>query len=126
MLSQDNFTNLIRALKGSGRRGTFTGDDIAAYQQAWAQPGAIPAMLNWYRAAVRYQGQSVPLGRISVPTLMIWGANDMALSRTMAQPSIDLCDNGRLVFIEEATHWVQHEEPDTVNRLLLEFLGEQA
>lgn len=125
-LSQNNFTNLIRALKGSSRRGAFTDADIAAYRQAWAQPGALTAMLNWYRAAVRFQGMGVGLGRITMSTLMIWGMQDIALSRTMAQPSIDLCDNGRLVLIENASHWVQHEEPETVNRLLLEFLGEHA
>lgn len=124
-LSQNNFANMVRALKGASRRGAFTAEDIAAYRQAWAQPGALTSMLNWYRAAVRYQGRGVNLGRITVPTLMIWGANDIALSRTMAQPSIDLCDDGRLVFVEEAGHWVQHEEPATVNRLLLEFLGER-
>lgn len=125
-LSRDNFTNMIRALKGSSRRGTFTDDDMAAYRQAWAQPGALTAMLNWYRAAVRNQGQAVDLGRITVPTLMIWGAQDSALSRAMAQPSIDLCDDGRLAFLEEASHWVQHEEAAAVNRLLLEFLGESS
>lgn len=122
-LAQEGYTNLIRALKGSSRRGTFTDDDIAAYRQAWSQPGAISAMLNWYRAAVRGQAQTVALGRITVPTLMIWGARDTALSRSMAQPSIELCDDGRLVFLEEASHWVQHEEPARVNQLLLEFLG---
>lgn len=123
-LSANDYTNLVRALKGSSRRGTFSAEDIAAYKQAWSQPGAVSSMLNWYRAAVRNQGQAAELGRIRPPTLMIWGANDIALSRTMAQPSIDLCDAGRLVFLEEASHWVQHEEPETVNRLLLEFFGD--
>ena len=125
-LSDNGYTNAIRALKGSSRRGTFGDDDIAAYRQAWSQPGALTGMLNWYRAVARNQGTGVSLGRIRVPTLMIWGANDIALSRSMAQPSIDLCDDGRLVFLEEASHWVQHEEPETVNRLLLEFLGDDA
>jgi hypothetical protein len=40
----------------------------------------------------------------------------------MAQPSSDLCDHGRLVFIEEAGHFVQHEEPARVNELLLQYL----
>ena len=44
----------------------------------------------------------------------------------MARPSIDFCDKGRLVFFEEATHWVQHEETDQVNRLLIEFLNEES
>ncbi|MCS6828495.1 MAG: alpha/beta hydrolase [Caldilinea sp.] len=123
-LRRNDYTDLIRMLKGSSRRGTFTDDDLLAYKQAWSQPGALTAMLNWYRAAVRYQGQAAELGRIRVPTLMIWGANDIALDRKMARPSIDLCDEGRLIFLEEATHWVQHEEPETVNRLLIEFFGE--
>lgn len=54
---------------------------------------------------------------------MIWGARDVALGREMAQPSIDYCEDGRLVFLEEATHWVQHDEPERVNTLLTEFLS---
>ena len=40
----------------------------------------------------------------------------------MAEPSLALCDQGRLERIPEATHWVQLEEPERVNRLLVEFL----
>jgi len=54
---------------------------------------------------------------------MLWGARDVALGREMAEPSIALCDDGRLVFLEDATHFVQHDEPDRVNRELLAFLG---
>lgn len=121
-LRRKGWTNAIRALKGSARRGTFTAEDIAGYRAAWSQPGAITGMINWYRAAGRTQGKLRSLGRITVPTLMIWGAKDLALGREMAQPSIDLCDRGRLVFIEEAGHFVQHEEPARVNELLLQFL----
>lgn len=121
-LRRKGWTNAIRALKGSARRGAFTAEDIAGYRAAWSQPGAITGMINWYRAAGRTQGKLRSLGRITVPTLMIWGAKDLALGREMAQPSIDLCDRGRLVFIEEAGHFVQHEEPARVNELLLQFL----
>ncbi|HSL96887.1 MAG TPA: alpha/beta hydrolase, partial [Thermoleophilia bacterium] len=61
--------------------------------------------------------------RITVPTLMLWGVNDLALSRELAQPSIVLCDDGRLVFFEDASHWVHHEEPDRVNELIGAFLA---
>lgn len=121
-LRRKGWTNAIRALKGSARRGTFTAEDIEGYRAAWSQPGAITGMVNWYRAAGRTQGKLRSLGRITVPTLMIWGAKDFALGREMAQPSIDLCDHGRLVFIEEAGHFVQHEEPARVNELLLQYL----
>ena len=60
--------------------------------------------------------------RVTVPTLMIWAAQDAFVEREMAQPSIEMYDHGRLVFIEEATHWVQHEEADRVNELMDTFL----
>jgi pimeloyl-ACP methyl ester carboxylesterase len=60
--------------------------------------------------------------RVRVRTLILWGVNDIALSRRMARPSLDYCDEGNLIFFPEATHWVQHEEPDEVNRHLLSFI----
>jgi pimeloyl-ACP methyl ester carboxylesterase len=57
--------------------------------------------------------------------LMIWGMRDVALSHRMARLSIDYCTDGKLVFFEDATHWVQYEEAENVNQLLLEFLAEK-
>jgi pimeloyl-ACP methyl ester carboxylesterase len=54
---------------------------------------------------------------------MLWGKNDAALTHRMAQPSIDLCDNGRLVLFENATHWVQHDEAETVSSHLIEWFA---
>jgi pimeloyl-ACP methyl ester carboxylesterase len=59
--------------------------------------------------------------RIHVPTLILWGAQDVALGREMAKPSLDLCDQGKLVIFEGASHWVQHDEPEAVNKYLLDF-----
>ena len=81
-------------------------------------------MLKWYRAIVQKPPTPLVNPRITVPTLLIWGAQDRFLGRELAQPSIDLCDDGRLVFIEESTHWVQHEESERVNGLIDTFLRE--
>jgi pimeloyl-ACP methyl ester carboxylesterase len=54
--------------------------------------------------------------------LMLWGKRDVALGFDMAQPSIDLCDDGRLVFFDDASHWVQHDKSEEVNEKLIEFL----
>jgi pimeloyl-ACP methyl ester carboxylesterase len=122
-LRRDHFAYLAKALQATSRPGTFSDADLDLYRQAWAQPGALRAMLHWYRAALRSRPQSPGGSRVrGVPTLLLWGAKDRALGREMAQPSIDLCDNGRLEFFEEASHWLQHEEPEEVNRRLLEFL----
>jgi pimeloyl-ACP methyl ester carboxylesterase len=60
---------------------------------------------------------------IHVPTLLVWGPDDRFIDREIAESSLAFCDQGRLEWIEGATHWVQHEEPDRVNRLLVEFLA---
>jgi pimeloyl-ACP methyl ester carboxylesterase len=126
LLRRNNYHNLARTL--SGRRGSFTPADILEYKKAWSQPGALTAMLNWYRAAFRralrgsWNPAKIPLRPVHTPTLMLWGKHDVALSYAMAQPSIELCDQGELVTFEHATHWVQHDAAAEVNQKLLAFL----
>jgi pimeloyl-ACP methyl ester carboxylesterase len=106
----------------SGRPGTLSDAEIAEYVRAWKQPGAMTAMINWYRAAAQ-RPYSIPKDtRVRVPTLVLWGAQDVALEADMAQKSIEMCEDGRLVMFDNATHWVQHDEPQQVNALLGEFL----
>ena len=85
-------------------------------------------MLNWYRAAMRrglrcsFSRKKSPARRVHVPTMMLWGKRDIALSSEMAQPSIDLCDQGELTFFKNSTHWVQHDMSEEVNQKLIEFM----
>lgn len=111
-----------RALRGTSRRGTFSDEDLVRYREAWAQPGAMRAMVSWYRAAIRGAARTRGPWRVPVETLVLWGARDVALGREMVAPSLALCDRGRSVFFEKATHWVQHEEAEAVNAHLLRFL----
>ena len=127
ILSRGNFHHMARMLVGSGRRSIFKAEDLAEYKNAWSQPGSMTGMLNWYRAAfqrgVRHAfRKKTPARRVIVPTLILWGKRDVALSDEMVQPSVDLCDDGRAVLFEESTHWVQHDEADAVNQNLIEFL----
>ena len=110
-----------RALQGTSRKGTFSEADVALYREAWSQPGAVTGMLNYYRAAFRSRPARVSSSRVTMPTLIIWGERDKFLERELAGQSIEMCDAGKLVFIEGASHWVQHEEPAQVNELLLKF-----
>lgn len=122
LLRLNNWQLLASSLAASAHPGTFNQIDLAEYRRAWSRPGVITAMLNWYRAAVRYPIQPADNTRITVPTLILWGAQDIALDRSLAEKSVTLCDDGRLIFFEEATHWVQHEEAPRVNSLIAEFL----
>jgi pimeloyl-ACP methyl ester carboxylesterase len=126
MLRRRNWRPLSEALRSSSRPGTFSEADLECYRRAWSEPGAITAMVHWYRAALRHRPRTPADTRIHVPTLLIWGTKDAALDRGLARPSIEQCEHGKLELLEEATHWVQHEEPDRVNRLLLDFLRAEA
>jgi pimeloyl-ACP methyl ester carboxylesterase len=64
----------------------------------------------------------LPHLRVTVPALILWGARDPFLRRSLATDSVAFCEDGRLLFLEEATHWVQHEEAERVNGLLDAFL----
>lgn len=122
LLITQNSERLVQSLKGSSRPGAFTDEEFVEYRKAWAQPGALTTMINWYRAVLQVQPRRLPSPRITVPTLILWGKRDFALGWEMAQKSIELCDDGRLIFFEDATHWVQHEEAQAVNQHILAFL----
>lgn len=125
-MRRDNWRGAELALRGSGRIHTFTKEDIAKYKEAWSQPGAMTSMINWYRAVVRDRSWISKDMRIKVPTLMMWGMKDFALSHRMARPSMDYVDEGNLILFPEATHWVQHDAAEEVNHYLLDFIFDKA
>jgi pimeloyl-ACP methyl ester carboxylesterase len=114
---------LSRSMRASSRPGTFTARDVARYRRAWKRPGAMTAMVNWYRAAARHPLR-LPEGRVRVPTLLLWGLRDTFLGRELAPASAALCDHVRLERFPSAGHWLLHEEPAAVNRLVTDFLTE--
>ncbi len=124
LLSMGNYAAMARLLTANAKRSTFSKEDISEYKKSWSQPGAVTAMLAWYRAAFRERSALKLKERVSIPTLILWGRRDAALLSKMAERSLNWCDEGRLFFFDEATHWVQHDESDSVNLHLLKFLSE--
>jgi pimeloyl-ACP methyl ester carboxylesterase len=122
LFARNGGKKMLDALKATSNPGSFTDEDLAGYAESWANKGCPTAMVNWYRAMMRRVAQSQESQRVSVPTQMIWGKQDVALGSEMAAPSIAYCDQGQLEIIEEATHWVQHDAPQRVNKILLGFL----
>jgi epoxide hydrolase 4 len=108
-----------RALLRSSRPGTFSAEDLAQYQAAWSQPGAITAMINWYRALFRARVK-FPDKTVRVPTRILWGERDAFLLAEMAHESLRYCTSAELFTFANATHWLQHEEPTRVSELLIE------
>ena len=120
LIRRRNWRFGAQALLGTSRPGTFSAAEVARYKVAWAQPGALTAMLNWYRALRRPSGA---WPRIGGPVQIIWGKHDAFLDARLAQLSLQECTNGELQYFPDATHWVQLEEPAVVNDLILAFLA---
>jgi epoxide hydrolase 4 len=112
---------LVQALCGTSRPGAFTAQDLERYRAAWRQPGACVAMLNWYRAAFRRRAV-LPAAPTHAPLLLLWGLRDRFLGREAALRSIARCEQGQIEFFKDATHWLHMEEPQEVNRRILEFI----
>lgn len=121
LLASRDYRALAGLVARNARRGSVTAEDLARYREAWSWPGALTGMLNWYRALLRRPPGRA--GRVRAPTLVIWGQRDTALSSLFADESAALCDDARILRLERATHWVQHEEPDAVNAALIEHLS---
>lgn len=119
VLGCHNCASLRRALTGSSRPGTFTPEDLERYCAAWQQPGALTAMLDYYRALARRPWRRI--AKISPPTLVIWGQGDVFLEAGVARASLKKCQHGQSLFLEAAGHWVQLEAVEAVNAALTKF-----
>ena len=100
----------------------FPGEVLEVYRKNAAQPGALPAMLAYYRAYIRY-GVDKDLARaayrkLETPTLMIWGEEDTALGRELTIGTEDLVSDLTLRYLPGISHWVQQEAPEIVNAMI--------
>lgn len=104
------------------------------YLADWSQPGALKAMLNWYRGSklvVPPPGVTVPvpdwvLGAfpsIKVPTLVIWGMNDTALLPIQLDGLDRLVDDLTVVRLPGVSHFAPWEAGEQVAAALRDFLG---
>lgn len=120
--------SFMRHLKASN----VSAQDRAAYLDEWSQPGAIHAMLNWYRATpMQVPGMDdVPprpafldasFPAIMMPTLIIWGMNDPALLPCQLEGLDALVSDLTIVRIA-CGHFTPWEAPEAVNAAMRDFL----
>lgn len=110
-------------------------DEKRRYLEDWARPGALTAMLNWYRASrieVPEVGEeaSLPLWargsfpKLRMPTLVIWGLKDKALLPVQLDGLDDLVEDLRLLTSSTAGHFVPWEEPEFVTGAIRDFIAD--
>jgi epoxide hydrolase 4 len=135
-LSANGYAGLLQMIGRFGDLAWLTPDKRAVYLEAWSQPGALTAMLNWYRASplvVPKAGEAVDMAkvpkldpaqlRVRMPHLLIWGMRDKALLPVSRSTLQEYCDHPVVVReIDGADHWVVHQRREEVVALLKDFL----
>lgn len=143
-LAADDFAPLISFLGRNLRWGFFdnmTEEDKRAYLEAWSQPGALDAALNYYRVygvppaaesddvmdqigteIDRSYGADEASLSVKVPTLVIWGELDSYLLTGCLDGLEDFVPDLTLRRVPDASHWIVNEQPQLINRYLREFL----
>lgn len=123
LIRAGDFAVLERVLRDDPtRREAFTKEDIQYYKQALRKPGALTAMVNYYRALFRYPGEISWPGPVQAPTLVIWGERDRYLSGNLSHGLHRWAPWLRVERIADCSHWTPADAPAQVNDLLLSWL----
>jgi len=104
------------------------------YIDDWSRPGALTAMLNWYRASrilIPKPGESAALPAwvtadfptVKVPTLVIWGVRDKALLPVQLDGLDRYVEDIRIVQLPDTGHFAPWEAPFAVGDALRDFLA---
>jgi pimeloyl-ACP methyl ester carboxylesterase len=108
-------------------------EERAAYLADWGAPGALTAMLNWYRASeilVPAVGDAadapfwttLPFPVLKVPTLVVWAMRDTALLPVQLGGLYELVEDLKIVQVPDAGHFVPWEKPAPVIRAIEDFM----
>ena len=129
LLSLKDYEWLITLFRGEKEgiknRQNFTDEDAEAWKYTFSKENAFTGPVNYYRAMIR---------RINYPdhddwtvkpkTLIVWGEEDFAIALEGAIDSVNYCRDATLKRIPGASHWVQQDAPELVNKYIEEFLNE--
>lgn len=114
--------------------GPITAEDKGAYLEEWSQPGALTAMLNWYRASPMHVPDMdaptemtpflcAPFPRLHMPVLVVWGMKDEALLPCQLEGLDNHIDDLTIVRVKDAGHFIPWERPEAVNQAVRTWLS---
>ncbi len=114
--------------------GCISAQDKADYLDEWSQPGALSAMLNWYRAspmqvpamdapAEMTPFLAAPFPKLTMPVLVIWGMKDEALLPCQLDGLETHIDTLTVVRVADAGHFIPWERPAAVSAAMRDWLA---
>ncbi len=106
----------------SANKDLWTDAEIAAYVEAYSQPGALRGGFNCYRAALRGGAFAGADKKIETQTRILWGDSDSILPFAWSDKLGDFFANFDLKKIEGVGHFMMREAPERVNAEILEFM----
>jgi pimeloyl-ACP methyl ester carboxylesterase len=125
LIARRNHAFIKRAFLGmTTRRDRFPPEVLDAYVLNAARPGALTAMVNYYRAAMSIRNFRRSWRRLEVPVQIIWGMKDLALGAELLQGTARFAPKAKIHRIAKASHWVQQDAVEEVNQVIREFLAE--
>lgn len=116
-----NWALLVKNMRETSRDGTFSDDEMDVYRYAWDRENAMHYMVNWYRAGFRHPLDVQGTGKVRAPTKIIWGKKDAFSEYRLAEMSVKHCEQGQVVILPDAGHWLLHEEPVVITQLMADF-----
>ncbi|TXT62498.1 MAG: Soluble epoxide hydrolase [Promethearchaeota archaeon] len=121
LLKKNNFQMLQFAVfENARKKDAFSEEDREKYMEAWSQPGALQASVNYYRANRRYDDWSGVIDK--VPTLVLFGMKDTFIKPTVLEGLSEYVKDLKIIKDEESSHWVIHDNPDFVSTNIRDFL----
>jgi pimeloyl-ACP methyl ester carboxylesterase len=97
-------------------------DAVDLYLQMFSAPGGLTGPLNWYRATHAHRtaldGTSLEFGPVDIPTMLVWGRNDLAVSRLGTELARPLMRGPYEFFELEAGHFLLAEQPEFLTSLI--------
>ncbi|HZP56863.1 MAG TPA: alpha/beta hydrolase [Dehalococcoidia bacterium] len=107
----------------SANKDLWTDDEIAAYVEAYSQPGALRGGFNCYRAVYRGGNQAGGDLKVNVPTLVLWGDGDSILPFEWSDRLPEFFPQLTFKKMEGVGHFMMREAPERVNREIIEFMA---
>ena len=127
-LGARNGQAIVEAFRGMAiDKSRFPDEVTEVYRQHAVQPGALTAMVNWYRGLRHMPPEWSALTAdppvIEIPTLLLWGEEDVALGKELTYGTDALVRDLTLRYLPDVSHWVQQEAPETVNAMIDAWLN---